>query len=115
MSITKFNHGARFNFDGTEENKFISVADLMKENGADTVYKLKGFYINKKGKYGDAPVAVIAGFNVNLPKHLLDTVKEMIDDAEIVQQINEGKAGFRGDTYTTKEGKEYCTVRWEDL
>ena len=115
MSIEKFNHGSKFNFEGLKDNVFIGLGELVKNNGINTKYKLAGFYINNKGKYGPAPVAVIQGFNVNLPKHLLEDIELMLTDEEVVTQINDGRAGFMVDTYTTKDNKEYYTVTWCNL
>lgn len=112
----RFNKGG-IKFDVNTENfKYFSLEDLYKNNGKDYQYKLLGVYINKKSKFGDAPVAILSDKFANLPVHELDVIKEMLSDVEVVEAIKDGKLGFIIETYTSKNfGTECYGVRWIDL
>lgn len=89
----RFNKGKKFDFN-TEGLEFTSLSDLYNGNGADAQYTLKAVFINTKSKFGDTPVFASDKFLVNAPSHLLDTVKEILSDAEAVASINNNKVGF---------------------
>ena len=92
----KFNKGVnKFTYQTDQTFEFYKLGELLEENGGDEVYTLRGLWINTGGMYGDSPVAVIEDRYVNLPNHMLDTVREMIADDEAVELINAGKIGFK--------------------
>ena len=79
---SKFNKGKRFTFEIPKEFQFASLVDLYNNNGADHVYTVMALYISHKSQYGDAPVAVTTAELVNLPKHLVDSVRAICADAD---------------------------------
>ena len=110
---SKFNKGTgkKFNYEMDGKNfTYVKLSELK----PDTTYTIKMFYINKKSKYGDAPCCVLDGNIVNLPKHTLDTVLEIINDAEAVEQINNGKFGIKSVSYE-KDGKTLYAPEWVDI
>ena len=114
--LNKANGNKKFDFTQFENAKYTSLKDLYEENGGEKVYTLRALYINTKGKYGDSPVAMINGYNVNLPTHLLDTIKVFIDSADMVEAINNNEVGFTIYKYTdNKYGKECYSVNWVEL
>lgn len=113
--LNKANGNKKFDFTQFEGAKYTSLKDLYEENGSEKVYMLKALYINTKGKYGDSPVALINGYNVNLPNHLLDTINLFIDSLDMVEAINNNEVGFTIYKYTdNKYGKECYSVTWVD-
>ncbi len=111
---SRHNHGAIFevNTDGFE---FLTLQQLQ-EQMPDRIYALRGLYINRKSKFGEAPVAIIDGAFVNLPKHLVDEVKAIIGSAEDVADINAGKVGFTIREYDDKQFNKHCyTIEWQDI
>ena len=115
MSIaSKYNHGRKFTFEIPENFEYASLADLYNNNGADFVYCVRALYINHKGKFGDAPVAVTSGEIVNLPKYLLEAVEAIRRDAEAVDAINNQQFGFRIRVYNNN-GRTCYTVNWVDM
>ena len=113
--LNKANGNKKFDFTQFEGAKYTSLKDLYEENGSEKVYTIKALYINTKGKYGDSPVALINGYNVNLPNHLLDTIKLFIDSTDMVDAINNNEVGFTIYKYTdNKYGKECYSVTWVD-
>lgn len=111
--LNKANGNKKFDFKQFEDAEYVSLKDLYEENGGEKVYTLKALYINTKGMYGDSPVALINGYNINLPKHLLDTIKLFIDSADMVETINNNEVGFTIYKYTdNKYGKECYSVNW---
>ena len=114
--LNKANGNKKFDFTQFEGAKYTSLKDLYEENGSEKVYMLKALYINTKGKYGDSPVALINGYNVNLPNHLLDTINLFIDSLDMVEAINNNEVGFTIYKYTdNKYGKECYSVSWVEL
>lgn len=117
MSIAnKYNHGVRFDYTIPQDTPFIGLAKLYESEGEGVVYPIHGLYINRKSKYGEAPVAICDDMLVNLPKHLLDTVKQMLLDDEFVDAVNRGKVGFKIYTYTVKNNNSLLySVNWLDI
>ena len=92
----------------TEGFEYYNLKDLYENNGADEVYPLFGFYINKKGNYGDAPVAYTDEYYVNLPPHLLEVVKDIMGNPEAVAAINNGEVEFTIYQYQDEKHKKDC-------
>lgn len=117
MSIaSKYNHGTRFDYVIPQDCGFKSLGVLLEDDGNGVVYTVRGLYINHKSKYGDAPVVIIDNALVNLPKHLLDTCKQMLLDDEFVDAVNAGHVGFTIYTYTNKNSNALLySVRWMDI
>lgn len=114
----KYNHSSpKFNHELPEDAPFKSLKELYNGEKGENKYTVYGLYINKKGKYGDAPVAISEDFLINLPSHLCDTVTEMLQDKELIDAINGGKFGLEVYEYTPKEikNKTCYSVRWFDM
>ena len=88
--MAKFNF-SKYNRAGQE---YKSLRGLFEEQG-DLICPIRSIYINTKSKFGDAPVIVSDGFNINLPKHMTATVTEMISDPEAMALIRAGKVGIK--------------------
>lgn len=111
---SKFNKSVKFNYETPEGLAYASLKELYEANGADKVYTVHALYINTKGKYGDAPLAITDDAQVNLPSHLTEVANEIRQDAEAVAQINNGKFGFKIYPYSGKNGNGY-SVEWVDI
>lgn len=114
--MNKYNNNRRFTFEATDDMPFMSLAELYLKHGADMIYPLRALYINTKSKFGPAPVAITDFAFVNLPKHMLATVEDMINDRETVQYINDGNAGFSIEQYTPRNYPDRIaySVTWVD-
>ena len=110
---SNFNKGTGKKFTYSMEGKNFTYVKLSELN-PDSVYTVRMLYINKKSKYGDAPCAVLDGNIVNLPKHALDTVLDIINCAEAVEAINNGKFGIKSVSYE-KDGKTLYAPEWVDI
>ena len=89
---------------------YVKLADLYKENGAETVYTVLGCY-QHDGQFGRESVVIIANYFVNLPHHLNDDVAEIMQNMNIIENK---QLGFKVIPYTSKYGNFY-TVQWIDL
>lgn len=99
----KFNKKPLFDIDTTGfEYKKISELEV------GTIYTLRGIYINKKSKYGDAPVFITDTCFVNIPNHMLDTCLDILNDDENIAEINVGNIGFHTYKYTNKKFNKVC-------
>lgn len=116
MGIAKFNKVNNLFKHDTAGYKFFSLKDLFatsKESGA--TYMLRGLYINPKGKFGASPFAATDGFFISLPSHLLDTVRDIMGDAETVKLINDGKCALTIRPYEADDGSEHYSVDFIDV
>lgn len=111
----KFQHGRKFTINTTGFS-YKSLADLFNDNGADAIYPFYAVYINRKSKYGDAPVLATADFFVNIPKHTIEDCNAMLDDEETIADINAGRAGFKIYQYHDKKHNRDCFgIDWVDV
>ena len=117
MSVTKFNKDvAKFVFKPSKDFQFKTLEELYKENGKEKVYTVKGMYINTKGMYGANPVIVCDDYYVSLPKHLISTVKEIREDKQLVDDINNDRVGFEIYEYVQPNYNRICySINWLDI
>lgn len=118
MSLAdKYNHTTpTFNHELPDNAPFMSLKDLYNGENDENTYVVYGLYINTKGKFGEAPVAISEDFSINLPSFLCDTVREMLLDKELIEEINAGEFGLKVYEYTSKNYKKTCySVKWVDL
>lgn len=103
-----------FGVDNTDFD-YISLAKLYEQDG-DKPHKVLGIYINTKSTYGEQGIAILDGYNLNLPKHLTDDVKDILNSDDDVMDIIDGKVGLVVYPYRRKgEQKDYYSIRWIDL
>lgn len=93
---------ANFNFE-EKERPFKKVAEL-KEN---TKYTILAVFINTKGKLGDQGIFITDEFQVNLPMHLTDLARDLRQDEEVIEAINNRELAFEIYQYTNDFGKAY--------
>lgn len=108
--------GIIFNID-ISSFKFKKLSDLFNEAEGRAI-KIDGLYINTKGRFDAHPVAICADdcLLVDLPSHLTEEVKEVLQDPEDIEAIKEGRVGFTIDNYVDKKyGKNCFGVNWVDL
>ena len=110
---TKFNKGSKFTFKPADDPQYVSLEVLYNKN-PDQIHDVKALYINTKSRFGDVPcVAIDPVIIVNLPSHLLETVKEMISDDECVDAINNNEVKFKIYSYKDKTFNKTCYgVEW---
>lgn len=112
MSIlNKYNKSVKlFNYEIGENPIYKTLKELY-ESDKEKVYIVKALYINTKSRFGESPVIATPEFLVNAPSHLVETVKQMRNDVETVDLINNDKAGFKIYQYEMN-GKTYYSVNW---
>lgn len=111
--LSKYNKGVMFEYDNEQERTFLKLSELFNQSQQKT-HTLHALFINTKSQYGDEPVAVIEGHYINLPRHLLDTVKEMREDDDFVYLVNQRKVGMEIYQYQSKHGLAY-SVNWVEV
>lgn len=113
----KYNKTKVFDFSIPQDFKYVSLSELFQRNGKDKVYPVKAIYINKKSRYSDAPVVATDCELVNCPAHLTDTVKQMLQDDEVIEAVNRGKLGFTIYQYENKQQGHnlYFSINWVDM
>lgn len=116
--MSKYNKGnVTFEID-IKNFRFVTLEELFKRDGGNTIFGIDGLYINKKSSFGEHPVAIVGveEMLVDLPAHMNDDVKDIINDPEAVEAIKAGKVGFIVQQYEQKTFKKLCYgIRWEDL
>lgn len=113
FSVSKYNAETnKFAFKLPEDAPFKKLEELSQTE----TYTVRGLWISKKSIYGDHPVITSDDFNIDLPKHTLDTVNALIADDEAVEAINAGKVGITVYDYTDKKYGKHCYgIRWVDI
>lgn len=89
MGILNFNVDVSLFDDESRYDEFKSLKDLYSENGMEKEYQVKGVY-TYSSKYGDSCFIKSDGYNIQLPNHLTETIKDIREDVESVEQINSG-------------------------
>ena len=111
--MSRFNHTNIFDVD-TKDFKWVNLETLYNTD-PDKTYTLLGLF-TKGSKFGKEPDAIIQGYKVNLPRHLLDTVEDILDDDQVVEAIKDGKVGFKVYKYHSNTyNKDAYSVTWLDL
>lgn len=105
----KFNRTS-FGID-TTEFKYVKLSDLYnspENGGGDVVHAINGLYVHKS-PLGDSPVIIDSDNKtlVNLPSHLAETVRKILQDIEAVEAIKAGKVGYTIYEYETRNKKCY--------
>lgn len=99
----------------------MDLADEAAKNGEvlnieEVPFTVYGLYINTKGNFDPAPVVALEDRYVNLPAHMTGTAQKMLEDAELIRAMNEGRVGITVYKYTQRRYKRDCySVNWVDL
>lgn len=117
MSFAKRLNRPTFNIDTTDftYTKLSEVFNSKSNGGEDTVHKIDGVFINTS-QYGDNPVAINVEHKqlINLPKHTATSIRDILEDSELVECIKDGKAGFTIYEYESHNKKCY-SINFVDL
>lgn len=112
--LNQYNKGTSYVYDTEVERQYTNLSELYQGNGEQAEYPVEALFINKKSKFGDAPVIVSGGYLVNAPSHLTETVVEMRGNQELTELINERKVGFTIYEYENQYGKRH-SLNWCEL
>lgn len=116
MAISNFNRNTTriFTKQPTDGAPYVKLESLYKSNGPDKIYDLCGMYVSTAGRYGNHPVLFTDKAYINAPQHMLQTVQDIMQTPEVVQQINDGTAGFKIYEYQSN-GKTCYSVEFVDI
>ena len=128
----KYNKEKLFNIN-TDGFEYVSLEDLYKEREnnvsfedfddsaelkeivEETVFQVRGIYINTKGLFDDAPVVALDSAYVNLPAHMTQICQEILKDPQAIAAINAGRVGFTIYTYEKPQYHKTCySIKWVD-
>lgn len=113
MLLDKYNKQVnQFIYQQVSNPEYKNLKDLYNEG--ITEVPLYGLFINTKGYYGDSPIGVTNGYNINLPKHMLETVRDMMADNEVVEMINNNNVVMKIYPYNNKWGTNY-SIKFEEV
>lgn len=112
--LDKYNKGNRFDFEAPEDFEFVKPKELYEDENENNKRPLKALFINNKSKFGDSAVAVTTSELVNLPNHMVEDVKEMMQDDEVIDLVNNDKVMIEIYTFNNKYGKCYG-VKFEEI
>ena len=89
------------NFDFPEkEREFKKLTDLE----LNKKYTILAVFINTKGKLGHQGILITDEHQVNMPLHLTDLAKDLRQDQEIIDAINNRELAFEIYEYTNEFG-----------
>lgn len=101
----------------TKDFEYFKLQDLYEKDGEDTAYNLLGVFVNRNKtekelkEFGASVVAILSDKLVNLPSHMEDEVKDIMNDEDDVADIKAGKVWFRIRTYES-HGKTCYSPDW---
>lgn len=102
MGISKFNASKSIEWGiDTKSLPFKKTSQVQ----LNTEYNLKGFFVTPDNGYGEGVVLISDEFLLNAPTRLIDTIKEMQKDEEVVAAIKAGKCAFKVYTFESKQFK----------
>lgn len=114
--LNKYGNGnnPKFDYDNERKRQFIKLNELE----MDKPYTIHAMFINTKGNFGDQGVIITEDYNVNLPMHLTDLIKEMRQDSDVIDAINERQLAFKPYSFVSKkynrESYSFDLVQSED-
>lgn len=111
---SRHNRGNRWDIK-TDNFEYKKITEVVAADGEDVPYKVFGVLYNPTGKYGESVVVILESCFVNLPKHMVETVKEILASSEDVEDIKAGKVGIEFYSYQGSDGKTYYSANWIDL
>lgn len=110
----KYNVERKFDID-TSNFEYYNLEDIF-EGDESKVYPVCGIYINTKGMFDDRPVIATDRCYVNLPAHLCDVCREILNDEKAIKAINDGCVGFTIYSYEQKRFNKICySIRWANI
>ena len=89
MGILNFNSEVSLFDDESRYDEFKSLKDLYSENEPGKEYEVRGVY-TYSSKYGESCFIKSDGYNIQLPNHMTEIVKQIREDWKSVNQINSG-------------------------
>ena len=96
----------------TEGLQYVKPEDAFNKYGRDAVYRLDALFINRKGNYDDAPVAVVTTnneqFMLNMPAHMTEEVEKILADSTDIKDIKSGKVGIKLRPYHQRKFNRDC-------
>lgn len=96
----------------TEGLEYLKPEEAFNKYGKDAVYRLDALFINRKGNYDDAPVAVVTTnndqFMLNMPAHMTEEVEKILADSADIKDIKSGKVGIKLRSYHQKKYNRDC-------
>ncbi|QQM14821.1 single-stranded DNA binding protein [Staphylococcus phage TSP] len=102
---------ARFEFE-EKEREFIKLSELVEKYGIKKEYIVRALFTNKESKFGEQGVIVTDDYNVNLPNHLTELIKDMRQDEDVVNIINAGEVQFTIYEYENKKGQKGYSINF---
>ncbi len=102
---------ARFEFE-EKEREFIKLSELVEKYGMKKEYIVRALFTNKESKFGEQGVIVTDDYNVNLPNHLTELIKDMRQDEDVVDIINAGEVQFTIYEYENKKGQKGYSINF---
>lgn len=110
MSFSSKFKKATFNIDttGYEYKKLSEIYTDKKHGGKDMIHSFNGCYVHKS-PLGGSPVVIDTGnkWLVNLPKHTSEMILDILNDAEAVEMVKEGKVRYTIYEYESHAKKCY--------
>ncbi|HDS3929018.1 TPA: hypothetical protein RPV34_002778 [Staphylococcus aureus] len=105
---------ARFEFE-EKEREFIKLSELVEKFGIKQEYIVRALFTNKESKFGEQGVIVTDDYNVNLPNHLTELIKDMRQDEDVVDIINKGEVVFSIYEYENKKGQKGYSINFSQV
>lgn len=81
------------------EFSYIKIKELVEKRR----YPLFGFFISKDNGYGEGAVLITADYNVNIPARYVEVLRDMLQDPEAIEEINDGRGWFSYEIFKSEK------------
>lgn len=112
MSLQKYNKKGVFDYDPTNV-PYTTLGQLFTQYGAQQKYQICAAWLHTSREYGESPVFALSDVLVNVPKHLTETVREILKDSDAVEEIKAGRGWFSIYEYES-HGKQCYSINFCD-
>ena len=89
--------------------KLVDMYNSAENGGKDVIHPINGMYVHKSQLIDEKAQRL-----VNLPAHMAETVREILQDSEAVDAIKDGKVGYTIYEYES-HGKKCYSISFVDL
>lgn len=105
-----------FDFQPKFKDIFLSTKSfyvVTNDKDVEGVYQVHGFFFFDT-QYGDSGAMILDNCNVYIPKHMIDTFKDIKKNRQAIQAIKDGGLGISLHTYKS-HGKECVGINLVDI
>lgn len=104
-----------FCWESDRSTVYFSAKYVYTEFGPEKLFPVKALYINPHGRYGEYACVVTENFVINLPHHMTEKIRRMIESKNVLKKIYDGRFYVFVKTYRSPNFGEQYTVDFKTM